>query len=74
MAKRARRKRRASAARVTRVSNHAQLQTLVAVVNERGVMIAELRRELDVQFRRLAQIQAELDVIKRARPRMKHRA
>lgn len=72
MAKRAaRRRRRSRAGRITAISNHTQLQKLVATVNEHDAITAEMRRDLDVQFRRLAQIQAELDVIKRAWARIK---
>jgi hypothetical protein len=51
----------------------AQLDKALETFNERGMVITEIRKELDVQFRRMAQLQAELDAIKHAWQRMKNR-
>jgi hypothetical protein len=54
--------------------SRAEFDKVIETLNERGVIIAEMRRELDVQFRRMAQLQAELDAVKQACLRMKDRA
>jgi len=78
MAKRSGRKRkpriRASAKVARNQVSRAQFNRVVQTQTERGVIIAEIRRELDVQFRRMAQLQAELDALKQAWQRMKSRA
>lgn len=40
-----------------------EYNALVDLLNERGEIISEIQRTLEVQFRRIAQIQAELDAI-----------
>lgn len=44
----------------------AEFNDLVEMVNERGELLNDLRRNQDIQFKRIAQLQAELDVIARA--------
>jgi hypothetical protein len=39
---------------------------VIEIVNQRTEFIDALRRDVDVQFKRIAQLQAELDVIKHA--------
>jgi hypothetical protein len=40
------------------------------LLNERGDIINEIRHDLDIQFKRMAQIQGELDEIQRAIQRL----
>ena len=40
---------------------------VIDLLNKRGQVVDEMRRELDVQFKRIAQLQQEIDGIKRAR-------
>jgi len=40
---------------------------VIDLLNRRGQVVDEMRRELDVQFKRIAQLQQEIDGIKRAR-------
>lgn len=49
----------------------AEYNDLIEVLNARGEIIDGLRRDLDVQFKRIAQIQAELDTIKHAWTKMR---
>lgn len=54
----------------------AEFNALVAVINDRGAAIATIEKTLDIQFQRIAQLQAELDQVRsawRARPRRKTR-
>jgi hypothetical protein len=51
-----------SRAAVTR----AEYNNIIAVLNQRGEIINDLRRELEVQFKRMAQMQSELDEVRRA--------
>lgn len=44
----------------------AEFNDLVEIVNERGELLNDLRHNQDIQFKRIAQLQAELDVIARA--------
>jgi hypothetical protein len=44
----------------------AEYNDVIAVLNDRGENIDELRRELEVQFKRMAQMQSELDEVRRA--------
>jgi hypothetical protein len=37
---------------------------IVDILNQRGTIIEDLRRELDTQLKRIAQIQSELDVLR----------
>jgi hypothetical protein len=39
---------------------------MIALLNERGEILDDLRRNQDIQVQRIAQLQAELDVIARA--------
>lgn len=39
---------------------------IIEVLNQRGEIINDLRRELEVQFKRIAQMQSELDEVRRA--------
>jgi hypothetical protein len=44
----------------------AEYNGLVELLNERGQMIASINKTLDLQFQRIAQLQAELDHIRMA--------
>ncbi len=44
----------------------AEFNAVLRVLEERGDIIAQMRHDLDVQFRRIADLQAELDDVKRA--------
>jgi hypothetical protein len=44
----------------------AEFNRVIALLNERGDIINDLRHNQEMQFRRLAQLQAELDLIRRA--------
>jgi hypothetical protein len=60
----------------------AEFDHVIDILNERGEILKEyraalddhrttleqMRRDLDIQFKRIAQLQGELDVIKRQRP------
>jgi hypothetical protein len=46
-----------------------KLQQLEAHVREQALEMANLRTALDVQFKRIAEIQAELDILPHARKR-----
>ena len=39
---------------------------LVDILNRRGEIVEEIQRELETQFKRMAQIQTELDEVRRA--------
>lgn len=43
-----------------------EFNAVIALLNERGEILDDLRRTQDIQFQRIAQLQAELDVIARA--------
>ena len=43
-----------------------EFNEVIALLNERGEILNDLRRNQDIQFQRIAQLQAELDVIARA--------
>ena len=43
-----------------------EYNALVDLLNERGRIIGEIHRTLDLQFRRMAQMQAELDEVRSA--------
>ena len=45
--------------------SRAEFNRVIAILNERGNIINDLRHNQDMQFRRLAQLQAELDLIRR---------
>jgi hypothetical protein len=51
---------RATHAAVTRD----ELNRLIALLNERGELLQSVLHNQDIQFKRLAQLQAELDLIK----------
>ena len=44
----------------------AEFNDLIALLNERGEILNDLRRNQNIQFERIAQLQAELDVMARA--------
>jgi hypothetical protein len=44
----------------------AEFNRVIAILNERGQIINDLRHNQDMQFQRLAQLQAEMDLIRRA--------
>jgi septal ring factor EnvC (AmiA/AmiB activator) len=44
----------------------AEYNALVDLLNERGQIIAKLRQDLDTQFKRIAQIQVQLDEVRGA--------
>ena len=44
----------------------AEYNNIIEVLNQRGEIINDLRRELEVQFKRMAQMQSELDELRRA--------
>jgi hypothetical protein len=56
----------ANRAAVTR----AEFNRVIALLNERGQILNSLQKNQDIQFQRLAQLQAELDLIKRAWERL----
>jgi len=43
-----------------------EFNRVIAILNERGQIINDLRHNQDMQFQRLAQLQAEMDLIRRA--------
>jgi hypothetical protein len=47
-----------------------EFDRLVAFQHEQAAFMDDLKRELEVQFERIAQIQAELDLLKRAWARL----
>jgi hypothetical protein len=49
----------------------AEFNRVIDMLNERGTILNDLRHNQDLQFQRIAQIQAQLDEIKRAWERMK---
>jgi len=48
-----------------------EFNDVLNVLRERGEIIARLRHDLDIQFRRIADLQAELDRIKQAGGRLR---
>jgi hypothetical protein len=44
----------------------AEFNRVIAILNERGQIINDLRHNQEMQFQRLAQLQAEMDLIRRA--------
>jgi hypothetical protein len=44
----------------------AEFNRVIAILNERGQIVNDLRHNQDMQFQRLAQLQAEMDLIRRA--------
>lgn len=51
--------------------SRAEFNRLIAQFNERADIINALRADQDIQFTRLAQLQAELDLIRRAWERLR---
>ena len=49
----------------------AEFNQVIDVLRERGEIINGLRKELEVQFKRIAQIQSELDEVRQAWDRSK---
>jgi hypothetical protein len=49
----------------------AEFNRVIEILNERGVILNDLRHNQEIQFKRIAQIQAELDEVKRAWQRVK---
>jgi hypothetical protein len=45
----------------------AEFNHVIDLLNERGEIVDQIRRELDIQFKRIAQLQFELDDMKKAR-------
>ena len=43
----------------------AEFNAVIALLNERGEIINDIRRELQTQFARIAQLQQEIDALKR---------
>jgi hypothetical protein len=41
-----------------------EFDRVIDMLNERGDIINTLRKDLDIQFKRIAQMQAELDVVR----------
>jgi len=50
----------------------AEFNRAIDIINERGQLISDLRRDLDVQFKRIAQLQAEVDALTRHFDRLKN--
>ena len=65
--------------RVARISggtgavSRAEFNRVIALLNERGDILNEMRADLDVQFHRCAQMQAQLDTIQNAWQSLKKR-
>jgi len=51
----------------------AEFNRVIALLNERGEILNDLRHNQDVQFQRLAQLQAEMDLIARAWEKLQRR-
>jgi hypothetical protein len=49
-----------------RIVTRAEFNRVIAILNERGEIINDLRHNQEMQFQRLAQLQAEMDLIRRA--------
>ena len=47
-------------------TRRAEFDTLIALLNERGEIVNDLHRELQTKFTRIAQLQRELDDLKRS--------
>jgi hypothetical protein len=45
----------------------AEFDRVIDLLNERGEIIEKMRRDLETQFTRIAQLQAEFDLMKRKR-------
>ena len=51
--------------------SRAEFNRLVDLLNERSTIINDMRDNQEIQFRRLAQLQAEVDLLKRAWDRLR---
>jgi len=73
------RKRRSPAKHVPRIGRvrtpgplnvtRAEFDAVISVLNERGEIIDEMQRQLQTQFTRIAQLQQELDDLRKSNPR-----
>jgi hypothetical protein len=50
-------------------ATRAEFDALIALLNERGEIVNDLRRELQTQFTRIAQLQQEIDDLKKKNAR-----
>jgi ribosome-binding protein aMBF1 (putative translation factor) len=57
-------------ARKRRDLRREEFDRLVEIVNQHGELINDARRDLDIQFKRTAQIQSELDETQRSLQRL----
>ena len=66
-----RRRRSARLPRIPKSRRHdvtrEEFDRVIDLLNQRGEIVDQMRRELDVQFKRMAQIQLEIDEVKKAR-------
>jgi hypothetical protein len=44
-----------------------ELDRVIDMLNQRGEIMDQMRRDLDVQFKRIAQLQEEVDSLRRSR-------
>jgi hypothetical protein len=44
-----------------------EFNNVIDLLNKRGEVVDQMRRDLDVQFKRIAELQAEVDRIKKVR-------
>jgi hypothetical protein len=44
--------------------SRAEFDKVLDILKERGAILIGLRKDLDIQFKRIAQMQAELDVVR----------
>jgi hypothetical protein len=49
----------------------AEFNRVIAILNERGIIINGLRDNQEMQFKRIAQLQAELDLLRRSWEKMR---
>ena len=54
--------------------SRAEFNKVIALLNERGEILNDLGHNQDLQFQRLAQLQADVDLIKRALEKLRHGA
>ncbi len=47
----------------------AEFDAVISVLNQRGEIINEIQRQLQTQFTRIAQLQQELDDLRKSNPR-----
>lgn len=60
--------------RTRRTVTRAEFDRVIEILNERGSILEDIRHNLDLQFRRIAQMQAELDQLVMRRTRRPKRA